>query len=486
MQPLKGFAPDLDPTEPGIITDCQNIIPTMKGFAAAPSAVPTGLDALADDCRGLVVARKLDDTNRIIAGTETKLYERSGTGWSDVSAGGGAYTGGAETRWRFAQFGDVTIATNRAEVIQASSSGAFAALAGNPPKATIVESVAGFIMLFDYSDATHGYGDAPDGWWCCGLYNHTTWAPSTATQAATGRLFDTPGKIIAGRRLGSNIVAYKEKSMYLGIYQGPPFVWGWQLVSSDIGCVSQEACVNIGTAHLFASHDNFYAFDGTQPVPIGDEVKEWYQSRLNLAFKHRVTTLHDRARSLVYFYFPSSASTSGDPDIGLVYNYRTQEWGRADMSLQAAAEYVSGTLTYDDLGGLYATYDDLPAISYDSPFWTSATFVPAIVNTSNQLCSLNGTPGSSSITTGDVGDDESLSFLSRITPRFLTTPDSGSLTAYSRNSMGESLTTGSTATMSSNRFDVMQSARWHRVGMTFSGEMELVGLKWALQEDTGE
>lgn len=484
MQKLTGFAPDLDPTTPGIITACTNIIPVPKGFAAAPTQAATGLEALADSCRGLVVARKLDDTNRLIAGTADALYERSGTSWADVSSA--PYTGSAETRWRFAQFGDATIATNRADPVQSSTSGAFANLAGSPPKAAIVESVAGFVMLFDVNDSAYGYGDSPDRWWCSGLYNHETWSPSTATQAATGRLFDTPGKILAGRRLGSNVVVYKEKSMFLGLYQGPPFIWGFQLVSSDVGCLSQEACVNIETAHIFASHDDFYVFDGSQPQSIGEGVRKWYKDNLNLAYKHRVTALHDRARSLVYFFFPSAASANGDPDMGLVYNYAKGEWGTVSMTLQAAAEYVSGAITYDDLGSLYATYDDLPAISYDSPFWTASTFVPAVVNTDGAVCALNGTPGDSSITTGDVGDDNVVSDLSRVTPRFLTRPTTGSLTAYSRNAMGDDFATGVTSALSSGRFDLLQAARWHRVKLDFTGAMEIAGLDWALTEDSQE
>lgn len=485
MQRLIGFAPDLDSTTAGVITDCTNIIPVPKGFAAAPSPAAAGVAALADDCRGLVVARKLDDTNRLIAGTQDALYERSGLTWTDVSSA--PYTGGTESRWRFAQFGDVTLATNRADDIQSSSSGAFASLGGSPPKASIVESVAGFVMVFDVNDATYGFGDSPDRWWCSGLYNQATWQPSTATQAATGRLFDTPGKILAGRRLGSNIVAYKEKSMFLGVYQGPPFVWGWQLISSDIGCLSQEACVNIGTAHVFASYDDFYVFDGSQPISIGeDRLRKWYQDNLNLSFKHRVTALHDRSRSLVYFFFPSTSSITGDPDMGVAYNYAKNEWGRADITLQAAADYVSGAITYDDLGTLYSTYDDLPDISYDSPFWTASSFVPAVIDTSNTIMALNGTPGASSITTGDVGDDVTLSFLSRVTPRFLTRPTSGSLIPYSRNAMGDDLTAGGESTMSSSRFDFMQSARWHRIKLEFTGSMELAGLDWTIVEDSEE
>lgn len=484
MQPLIGFGPDLDPTTPGVLTDCENIIPVPRGFAAAPSAESAGLPALADACKGFVVARKLDDTNRLIAGTQTKLYERSGTTWADVS--GATYTGGAENRWRFCQFGDVTIAVNRADAPQASTSGAFANLAGTPPKASICETVAGFVMLFDINDSAYGFGDSPDRWWCSGLYNQATWAPSAATQAATGRLFDTQGKILAGRRLGSNIVVYKEKSMYLGVYQGPPFVWGWALVSSEIGCVSQEACVNIETAHLFASHDGFYAFDGTQPQPIDDPVRQWYQQNLNLAYKHRVTALHDRARAMVIWYFPSLASSSGDPDKAAVYNYRSGRWGRADLSIEAAAEYVSSQITYDDLGNLYATYNDLPVISYDSPFWTAATFVPAVVDSSHRVMALSGASSASSLTTGDIGDDNTHSLLSRITPRFLTTPTAGSLTSYSREYAGAPLLPRKSAGMARGRFDLLQSARWHRVRLDFTGPMELSGIGWELSEDSGE
>lgn len=483
-QDLIGFAPDIAVTEPGIITDCTNIIPVPKGLAAAPSPVDLGIPALAADCKGFAVARKLDDTNRTFAGTQAALYELVSGSWSDVSSA--AYTGGIESRWRFAQFGDATIATNRADAVQVSLSGSFANLAGSPPKASIAEVVNGFVMLFDVNDATYGYGDSPDRWWCSGLYNHETWSPSTATQAATGRLFDSPGKILAGRRLGADIVAYKEKAMYIGIYQGPPLIWGWQEVSNNIGAVSQEAVVNVGTAHIFASHNDFYMFDGSRPISIGDHVREWYQNRLSISFKHRVTALHDRARSLVYFFFPSTSSSSGDPDTCLVYNYARQLWGRYDRPIQAAAQYVTEPITYDTLGNSYATYDDLPDVSYDSPFWTTSTQVPAYVDDTGTLKTMSGTPGVSSITTGDVGDDDQYSELQRITPHFLTTPDSATLTPYKRSTGSDSYTAGTAVSISRGRFDTLQCAQWHRVKLDFSGSVELTGLNWALLGDSEE
>jgi len=38
---LKGFSPDLDPATPGILTDCDGIVPTTQGLSAANSPVLT-------------------------------------------------------------------------------------------------------------------------------------------------------------------------------------------------------------------------------------------------------------------------------------------------------------------------------------------------------------------------------------------------------------------------------------------------------------
>ena len=106
MTPIAGFSPDADPTTPGVLTECTNIVPHPSGFKGAPSAVSVGANALAAECRGAVVATKLDGSRRIFAGTQTKLYELNGTSWTDRSAGGGSSTGSSESRWSFCQFGD--------------------------------------------------------------------------------------------------------------------------------------------------------------------------------------------------------------------------------------------------------------------------------------------------------------------------------------------------------------------------------------------
>ena len=89
MIQLAGFAPDADPTAPGVLTDCANFIPAVNGMESAPSLVsPSGVPAVAAAVQGAAVVTKLDDSRRIFAGTSTKLYELVAGAWTDRSKAG--------------------------------------------------------------------------------------------------------------------------------------------------------------------------------------------------------------------------------------------------------------------------------------------------------------------------------------------------------------------------------------------------------------
>lgn len=480
MTPLIGFAPDADPTTPGVMTDCDGLLPTMKGFKALGSGLSTGLPTLASACQSITVVRKPDDTRRIIAATQTKLYEGATTAWSDVSAGGGSYTGTADGRWRFAQFGNVTLASQKGDALQSSTFGAFAAVAG-APKAALVETINEFVMVADYNDGT----DTPDGWYCAGLGGYTNWTTSIASQAASGRLTRTPGRNMALRRLGDDAIIYKERSMYRGVYQGPPIIWGWQLVSDSIGCSSQECVINIGTAHFFIGYEDFYMFDGSRPTPIGSSVKEWFFNDLNASYRYKIHGLHDRNKGVVMWWYPSTNS-GGTPDKWIAYNYRKNQWGRGTLSVEALVEYLGADITYESLGTLYATYDDLPARSFDSPFWIGSTPTPAYVDTSHQLKTFSGTPGATSYTTGDFGTDDAIAFISRVRPRFATVPATASMANYYRDQLGAPLTADTTTNIDSGKFDLLRSARWHRLAFAFIGDVEVIGNSVTVEAESDE
>jgi hypothetical protein len=480
---FKGYAPDVDPTIEGVLTDCNAVVPSLRGIQGAPSAATTGVSVLAGTCIGAIAVRKLDDTLRFFAGTTAALYELSTTNWTDRSRGGG-YTASNTQRWRYAQFGNVTLASNAGTTVQASSASVFADVAG-APQAAVIETVNQFVFAFNTNEGT--YGTSPDRWWCSGLGDHTIWTPAIATQCATGRLVASPGPILAGRKFGDQIVAYKKNSMYLGTYVGPPFIWSFVQIPGNAGAMSQESVVNIGTAenpkHIFMGEDNFYIFDGSRPTPIGtEEIKRTVFLNLKQANYPACAALHDRVNSRVYFYYPYTETNL--PDRCVVYNYKTGRWGVDNRQIEAVMEYSAAGLTYANLGSSYATYNDLPRSSYDSAFLSQGLMVPAVFDTSHFLRTLTGGSLSSSITTGDIGDDVSYLTMTRVRPRFLTSPTSAVMTNYYRKNIGDALSVDTTTALSNGGFDVLRDARWHRVTLQFTGDWEMPGFV-ALFEDSG-
>lgn len=467
MTPILGFAPDSDLTAPGIFVDCTNVIPYEAGFKGAPTPVAAAVAALASECRGSAVCTQLDGTRRVFAGTQTKLYELTSGTWTDRSAG--SYTGSTESRWSFCQFGNTTVATNLADAMQSSASGAFAAIAGAPKAKVVVSASNNFVIAFNTNDGT--YGQSQDRWWCCAQGDQTNWTPAVATLANTGRLVAVEGAIQAAQTLGDYVVAYKQRAIFVGIFVGTPVVWQWNLIpGGEAGAVGQEAVCDIGGAHFIVSNDNFWLFDGTRPVPIGTGVvRQWFLNNSSPTYRYRTKAIYDKQNNLVHVSYPSLSST-GVCDATLVYHVVKKQWGRHDVTVEAPLNYIAPGVTIDGLDSYAATIDTLPDIPLDSQYWISGGQTPSYFNSSHQLVSLTGTTSDSSFTTGDMGDDDTVTGLDRARIRFHQTPTTASATGFSKMNEGDNLTAGPTNAINDGKFDLRQSGRFHRIRFDFTGD----------------
>lgn len=473
MTPFIGFAPDLDATGAGVLTDCINTIPTDVGMQGAPSAVDavTGLGALAAQCRGSAVLMNTSGTRRHFAGTQTDMYELSGTAWADVSRTAN-YTGSTESRWLFDQFGNVALATNDVEKIQWSTSGVFQDVTA-APIARIMFTTDNFVFAADYNHTAAG--DVPDGWWCSAYQDYSSWTADVTTQATSGRLIGSGGAITAGWRLGPYAVLYKTTNIFLGSYVGSPVVWQWERVPGDAGCIGPEALTDIGGTHIFLGEDNFWRFDGTRPVPIGDQIKRWFFRNSNSTLRYKTIAKFDRRNNYVYFFYPSQSSTVLDK--ALVYHLTTGRWGTADISVEAVVNFISQGVTWDTLSTVASTWDTLPDIPWDSPIWGAGTKAFAIFNTSHQLKSLSGSSTGGGFTTGDFGDDSRLSRLRASRIRFSADPESATAQGLYKMTEGGTQSVGAISTLSGGKFDHRQEGRFHRISYTFTGPFEAIAFE---------
>jgi hypothetical protein len=473
VNPLLGFTPDVPTTTPGVILDCTQFIPYDTGMRSAPG-LRTISDALAAACRGAVTVTKLAGSRRVFAGSAAKLYELSGSTWNDVSRAA-SYTLGATTEWSFTQFADTSVAANIDNVIQTSTAGAFADQATSP-QAKIVEAVlssgGGFVFAFNTIDGT--YGTSPDRWWCCALNDVTTWTPSVASQATTGRLIGSTGPITAAKQLGSDrIIAYKAGAIYVGTYVGPPTVWSWQEIPV-YGCAGINAVADLGTAHFVVGQEQIYIFDGARPEPVADlKVRQWWLDNSSAGYRYKAQVRYDRLTNLVWIFYASVASSTGALDSVLTYHVKTGQWGRADRTIETSMLYNTPGETFDAASGTFdsdvGTFDQTPA----------GTLVLSVFTSAHILSALDATPGSSSFTLSDIGDDNTVGRLTGAKLQYMTTPTSASMNAFSSMATGLTVTAGDLQNAYDipatgfNSFPLRQTAKWHRLKFNFTGNVRV-------------
>jgi len=469
-----GYAPDLEPTTPGALREVENIIPTVRGMEAAPSSVNES-SALSAAANSLATIQKLDGTKRVLAGTASTIEELASGAWTDRSDVGGYTMNG---RWVFDQFGDVTLASCKAETLQASASGAFAAVSG-APKAKGMAVNQGFVMLANYNDGS----DTPDGWFCSAYLDYTDWTPAISTQCTKGRIVDAPGAFTACHAFGDGFVLYKDESIHLGTYVGAPSVFNFNQIPGKVGVASQHCVVNIGSRHIIVAKDDIYSFDGSRPISISGPIREWFFADLNRENEDRTIVTYNYQTGNVWIWYCSNSNSGTDPDKAIVYNVRTQKWGKVTKNIEAASTYYTAGITWDGLGSEYSTFNDLPNDTYDSAFSSNAAPESSVVETDHKLYTLTGAANQSSITLNNLGDDRLFTTISRVWPRFTTDPQSSTLDYSYDYEHGDSFTYKGTYNYISGRYDLLNSSRWHQCKLNFSGPMEITEVKIDLIQD---
>ena len=488
--PLTSFAPDAEPTTPGVLKDMDGFLPTKRGFDGLPSGEATAVtDALTATAISAISIQKVDGTVRTFAGTPTGLHEIVGTAWTERSKSGG-YNDLVDNRWVFTQLGNVTYAASKANTLQKSSTAAFDDETAAPKCSVIMTfgnfNLGTFLMALDFDDGT----DTPDGWHTSAIGDGTDWTPSISTLSANGRLTSTPGPLIAGHPLGDDAVAFKQHSIYLGRFMGPPTVVEWSLISEEIGTPAHHAVVNTGDRLLFpdTGTGNFYVYDSARLAPIPNELKEWFfDEQLDADFESLITGIVDRKKGRVVWLFPSKDSTGGvlDKYISFQFEGPTPRWSSGLISARLLMEFRTGSTIYNDLGADFTTYHDLPTNSYERAFVKPVSTDLAKITADDKLETMTGTPGASSMTLWDIGingltednvGDGAIVQLDSIRPRFRHNPAQSSAVASTRDDLGDDLNSGAEIlALTYGRFDVLKSARWHSDRMDFSGSVEIMG-----------
>lgn len=346
---LGPWLPDLPAfNNPGVIT-ANGVYPTTNGYGpfAGPSVIT---NALTGPGLGSITFRRTDGVIETFCGDATKLYRLGGTTFADVS--NGTY---AATKWRFAVFGTIVIATDNVGTVQqfdVSSDSAFSDLSAAPVH-SFPFVLRDFLVAADVNDG----GIFQLKW--SARNNSAKW---TADCGGGSQQFPDGGPLV-GATGGEQGVIFQENALTRMVFVGGDVRFIFDKVEGANGCLSAGSIVEHKGFTYYLSESGFQVFNGAQSQNISEgKVSDTFFVNLD---RSKIATLQGVLdlpnKSIVWAYATSSAS-AGENDKLIIIHLPTGNWSEADLVTQTLLEdEISPNLLGVDAGpeqtGLFAYYD---------------------------------------------------------------------------------------------------------------------------------
>ena len=350
--------PDRD--NPGLVK-AENVIPHKTSYQPTRDLVAE-TSALNGLCRGAATGIDKGGVVHNYAGSQTKLYERSGITWTDKSrtnppSGGDDYSLPSAHNWSFMRFYNLSdgtmnmCAANGSTKIQeqTSFSGDFndivpdSGVTGNTDATPALRYIApvGDFMVGGWLSTNQSLVK-----WS-GIGNHRVWTPGV--EQSDEQTLQRGGQItqVVGGEYG---VIFCEHSIYRMIYVGSPIVFQFDEVAPGRGTTAPGSVAQYGDQVFFIDSDGFYVFNGSQAVSIGsNRMNDTFLEDYDSEFANRVVSAIDTAKALVWWAYPSKNARydSNDqkvPDKIMVYDITSGRFA-GPINLEVEALTYSQTST---------------------------------------------------------------------------------------------------------------------------------------------
>lgn len=441
----------------GALTDAKNVVSQAIGYGPFPTPVSFS-SAAAENLTSLYAAKAPDSNTYFFAAGLSKIYTVSGSGTlTQVNTG---LTTGANDRIRFTQFGKTVIICNNSNKLRSwvlGTSSTFAEVAATAPIAKFITVVRDFVVCANTfeSSAQQQYRVR----WSA-INDETDWVENVNTQSDYQDIPD--GGQIMGIRGGEFGLVLLERSIHRMTYVGTPFIFQFDNISRNKGCMVSGSVAQYQGITFFLSDDGFYMCDGQQVVAIGAEkVDRFFLSDASESEYNSMSAAIDPVRKLVIWNYKSVDATRKL----LIYNFATKKWTYGDANTDYLGEASSGASTLEELDSISGSIDALTT-SLDSLLYVGGKyFLGGTYGT--RVYSFTGASLTGSIATGDI-DVGANSVVTLARP--IVDNGSGSLSVASRTLLNQSVTYGtSTAADSENRVSLRSAGRYHRLKLVPTG-----------------
>jgi len=161
--------------------------------------------------------------------------------------------------------------------------------------------------------------------------NYLVWADTATNQAGSFRL--SYGSYIVGAfQTRQEILVWTDAAIYSMQYLGPPFVWGFTLLSDNISIVSPNAMASAAGVVFWMGVDKFYVYSGrVETLPCA--VRAYVFNDINRSQLFQCFASTNEGYSEIWWFYCSANSTNIDRYV--IYNHVDRVWYYGSLSRTA-------------------------------------------------------------------------------------------------------------------------------------------------------
>ena len=227
----------------------------------------------------------------------------------------------------------------------------------------------------------------------CDQEDISQWTPLATNQAGSLRL-SRGSELIQAIQARQEILVWTDIALYSLQYQGPPTVWGAQLLGDNISIINQNAVGYAAGAAYWMGVDKFYIYNGNVDT-LKCDLRQYIFSDINRNQTDQIFAGTNEGFNEVWWFYCSANSSVVDRYV--IYNYSEKIWYHG--SLGRTAWLDSGIRDYP----LAATYS-YNLVDQEKGIDNNETGTPAAINAYIESAET------------DVGDGDSLMFVKRVIP----------------------------------------------------------------------
>lgn len=409
--PLQEWLPDLPALNNPGMTLATNCTPEANGYGPFNS-LSTVTDALTARPRGAISAHDKDGNTYTFAADATKIYQLSGTTWSDVT--GTTLDPSDDENVEFFHYGEtigVTYYSTGSVEVRSKTLGAggnFANLftSTRKPRGRHGCVFKDFLILGGTYDTVDG--SKPYRLWWSALGDIADMDPDAATQSDFQDLPADDGFIERVIATKEYVVVYQTKAITRMTYVGGDVIFDIQKMVHNRGCIpGGGAAVAASDRYTVAPDtDGIYRFDGTEAVSIGvNKVDKTFiddaTEKIDPSYFYRASAVIDPITK-TYMLLYARTGDSGSPRRMLVCYLPQLKWSRVEFSAEVNYVFLdrSQGITLDGLDALFASIDSVTP-TLDSRVWQGGAYLVGAFNSSHILGHFDGDELDARLETGE-------------------------------------------------------------------------------------